>query len=176
MQFTRMAAWLVAGILLAAGPQKAPTAPVNLGFEAGHPGEPPSGWFVPQPSTAAGYKAELTAEGSKSGKYCAVISAKPDANVNAGFGNLMQQFDAAPYRGKMVRYRAAVRTQSAIGLGRAQLWMRIDRAGGVMGFFDNMQDRPIVSPEWKFYDITGTIDSDASLINIGLMLLGAGKV
>jgi C-terminal processing protease CtpA/Prc len=176
MQFTRTAAWLVAGILLAASPQKAPTGPVNLGFEAGHLGEPPSGWFVPRPSTAAGYKAELTADRPKSGKHCAVISAKPDANVSAGFGNLMQQFDAAPYRGKMVRYRTAVRTETSPGMGKAQLWMRVDRAGGVMGFFDNMQDRPIASPDWNFYDITGTVDSDAAVINIGLMLLGTGKV
>ena len=176
MQFTRLPTWLVAGMLLAAGPQKAPTGPVNLGFEDGAPGETPRGWFVPQPSTTAGYKAELTAAGPQSGKYCALISARPDANPNAGFGNLMQEFDAAPYRGKMVRFRAAVRTQSAFGTGRAQLWMRVDRTAGGMGFFDNMQDRPIASPEWKFYDITGTVDSDASLINIGIMLIGTAAV
>lgn len=168
--------WLVASILLAAGPQQVPTGPINLGFEDGHLGEPPAGWFVPRPSTAAGYKAELTVDKPKSGKYCAIISAKSDANLDASFGNLMQQFDAAPYRGKMVRFRAAIRTQTTLGMGKAQLWMRVDRSSGVMGFFDNMQDRPIVSAEWNFYDITGTIDSDASLVNIGIMLLGTGKV
>ena len=87
----------------------------------------------------------------------------------------MQAFDATPYRGKRVRFRAAVRTAGADANDRAQLWFRVDRTDHAMGFFDNMGDRPIRVPEWQYFDITGDIDSDAERINIGMMLIGKGK-
>ena len=57
----------------------------------------------------------------------------------------MQSIDATPYRGKRLRFRAAVKMAEAGAGGRAQLWFRVDLAaqGGTprTGFFDNMQDR-----------------------------------
>ncbi len=90
------------------------------------------------------------------------------------FGNLLQAIDARPWRGRIVRLRAAVRAEVA-GTGRAQLWLRVDRAGGGMGFFDNMGDRPITSPEWREYVLEGPVAGDAEQIYFGLMLLGEGK-
>ena len=87
----------------------------------------------------------------------------------------MQTFDAAAYRGKRVRFRAAVRLAAAGDDDRAQMWFRVDRTDGGMGFFDNMRDRPIRGVDWQYYDITGDVDSDAGRINIGLMLIGKGK-
>lgn len=75
---------------------------------------------------------------------------------NVAFGNVMQSIDATPLRGKRVRFRAAVRAE-----GRAQLWLRVDRQGGARGLFDNMQDRPILSAEWKEYEIEGPVADDA---------------
>jgi C-terminal processing protease CtpA/Prc len=150
-----------------------PTAIENAGFEKGSPGQAPPGWFVPQPVLDAGYVARTSGDDPKEGKQCAYVTltrAQSD-----GFGNVMQAIDATPYRGKMVRFRAAVKFDAGNGFGRAQLWLRIDRAGGVQGFFNNMGDRPITSPTWAFYDIVGDVASDAESINFGMMLVGTGK-
>ncbi len=81
--------------------------------------------------------------------------------------NLMQYFDAAPYRGKLVRMRGWIRTQ---GSGRAQMWLRVDLPDKKMGFFDNMGDRPVAGQtEWRAVEISGTVASDAVGIALGAM-------
>jgi C-terminal processing protease CtpA/Prc len=84
----------------------------------------------------------------------------------------MQAIDATSFRGRRVRFRASVRVESG---GRAQLWMRLDRAANKPGFFDNMMNRPITSGEWREYEIVGDIDEDATVLNIGMILPGKGR-
>ena len=95
------------------------------------------------------------------------------------FGNLMQSIDARPFRGKRLRFRAAVRTAELVGDGRAQLWFRVDRVStdgqNAVGAFDNMADRPIRDDQWKHFEIVQQIDDDAVRIAVGLLLLGTGK-
>ena len=166
----RKLAELIATVPVLIGIAFAQSAPQNLGFENGPPGAFPQGWVVPTP----GYAAILTSENAKAGAHCAELS-RSAGSTQGRFGNLMQTFDAAAYRGKHVRFRAAVRISSVARGDRAELWLRVDRQNGEMGFFDNMDDRPIREPEWRYYDITGDIESDAERINIGIMLLGSGK-
>lgn len=143
-------------------------APVNLDFESGASGAVPPGWIAP--GVAFGYPVNLAAEGCKQGKQCVRVSGKPES-ANA-FGNVMQTIDATAYRGKRVRLRGAVRVEGAGAF--AGLWMRVDRPARMMGFFDNMQDRPIHSAEWAYYEITGDIADDAATLNIGMLLRGEG--
>jgi hypothetical protein len=152
----------------------AQSGPQNLSFESGEAGAVPQGWKATSPRGSAnpGYAAKLTGENAKEGKYCAELASEGRA---AAFGNLMQVFDGTAYRGKRVRFRAAVRTDGQIS-GQGQLWFRVDRQGGEIGFFDNMGDRPIRDREWKYYEITGDIEPDAERINIGVILVGEGKV
>src|SRR5262245_47115508 len=75
--------------------------PVNLDLEEGKLGELPKGWIQPKTSVDAGYRVELTDEQPRSGKRCARIS-RDAKEKTPGFGNLVQQFDAAAYRGKRV--------------------------------------------------------------------------
>jgi hypothetical protein len=138
--------------------------PVNLDFEASEPGQPPAGWL----STVAGYRAETSTAAPKSGKRCAVLYAPSPAS---GFGVLMQTVDAAPYRGHRLRLSAALRAEGA----RAQLWLRVDRAGERTGFFDNMMDRPVTAADWQTVEIVGDVDDDAKSLNFGLLMLGGGK-
>jgi erythromycin esterase len=150
-------------------------APVpNLDFEQGELGSVPPGWFVPSTLSQAGYKAVITQEGCRTGS-CALITVPPTRPQNT-FGNLMRTMDAQPYRGKRVVFRAAVRVQTSDPVGRAQMWLRVDRTGGLMGHFDNMMDRPIRSAEWALYEIRGTVDADARAFNIGVMALGDARV
>ena len=88
------------------------------------------------------------------------------------FGNLVSQLDAAPYRGKEIKMRAAVKVAEGIG----QLWLRVDRAKNQYGFFDNMDDRPIKSGQWHYYEILGKIDKDAEQVVFGCFLRGGGQL
>lgn len=143
---------------------------VNLDFEQGTLGQVPDGWRCP---TTINYGVELTAEQPKAGKYAVVLYSKDSAATGAPFGNLMQAIDATPFRGRRVRFRASVRMEGA--MGRAQLWMRVDRTGNKSGFFDNMGNRPIRSNRWSEYEIVGDVEDDAEVLNIGMILIGQGK-
>ena len=147
--------------------------PSNLNFEEGTVGQVPSGWDSP---TRPNYAAELTEERPKSGKRAALLqSAQSAEGPGFGFGNLMQAVDATPFRGRRVRFRAAVRLETADPSARAQLWMRVDRGENKPGFFDNMGDRPVTDSEWKYYEIVGDVEDDAAVLNFGMILLGRGK-
>jgi len=151
----------------AAGAQVAGGEIRNAGFEAGERGAAPEGWSV-VPATA---RAEISEESPIEGRACAVLFRASEAD--GSFANIMQSVDAAAFRGKRVELSASVRFE---GVGRAQMWMRVDRPGGAMGFFDNMNDRPIRSEAWASYAIRGNIDADAERIVLGVMLLnGAGR-
>jgi C-terminal processing protease CtpA/Prc len=168
---------VIPALLVAAGMQGValatpqPPEPRTWDFERDTPGRVPDDWSVP----TAGTTAAVTAESPAEGKQCVELIKQGSPT----FGNLMQTFDATRYCGYRVRFSASVRIMAqgpwdAVH-GRAQLWMRVDRAGGRMGFFDNMGDRPIRSSEWNEYEIIGDIEPDAQHISIGLMIFGTGK-
>ncbi len=144
----------------------------NLDFEEGGVGSVPPGWFVP----TAGYQAKLADRHPHEGKQCVLLESDEMAANAAPFGNIMQVIDAKPYRGKLVRLKAAIRISPAGASDRAQMWFRVDREGRKMGFFNNMGDRPIRNQQWNYYKIEGDIDGDAVAINIGVMLLKRGRV
>jgi hypothetical protein len=93
-----------------------------------------------------------------------------------GFGGIVQSVDGAKYRGRGIKLKASVRADVSGLNNQGQLWLRVDRANGKTGFFNNMRNRPIKSRDWKEYEITGTVDEDASRIAFGCFLLGYGKV
>ncbi|MGP0069781.1 MAG: S41 family peptidase [Isosphaeraceae bacterium] len=163
---------LLALVSLGADPDR---GPVNPDLEGGTLGQVPSGWFVPIPSREGGYSAQLTEDRPKQGRRCVLLSGEAAKRPNASFGNLMQSFDATPYRGRRVRLRAEVRAQVAGAGNQAQLWLRVDRKGGRAGFLDNMADRPIVDAAWREYQIVGDVAEDAEGISIGLILIGNGR-
>jgi C-terminal processing protease CtpA/Prc len=165
----RLAAATIATALLAV-PSLAQSSPVKLGdpaphpanldFEEGEVGKAPPGWAAT--TASAGFPVVVTEENPKTGKRSAVLRPdKPTSQV----GILMQSVDATPYRGHRIRYRAALRAENA----PARLWLRVDRAGGQMGAFDNMMNRPVESSSWQTTEITADVDDDALTINFGLL-------
>ena len=152
----------------------------DSGLEDPAVGKKPAAWFLPGVfyTTELGYKVESETKAVFAGERCARLE-RVDPKGNAAFGNLMQVIDATPYRGKRIRYRAAVRAEVEGEKNTAQLWLRVDRVDKnkkeVMGFFDNMYDRPIRSNEWRHYEIIGDIATDANDICLGMILAGSGK-
>jgi len=157
---------LIAAALAAVALARPPGPGWHHDFETDPVGAAPAGWFVPGAIT--GTTARVSDVDPADGVRCVEIVKKG----TGGFGNLMQSFDAAPYRGKRVRLTASVRVRGTGPSSRAQMWMRVDRAGGQTGFFDNMFERPIRSSQWSGYRIIGDVEPDADRINVGLMVFG----
>ncbi len=158
--------------------------PVNLDFEQGTRDDPPIGWSVP--TRGLGFSAELVEGAGKTGKRAAVlrdvIAIKP---TGLRFGNLMQAIDAAPFRGRRVRLRAAMRLEANAPKTSAALWMRVDGQNGQLTFFDSTNERSVsfdntverstTSGEWQYYEIIGDVEEDAAVLNVGMLMRGLGK-
>lgn len=148
--------------------------PLNLNFDQGAEGKLPPAWFVPALPHEADQWAQITREGCRSDSSCAVVLVPRNAPVPVG--NLMQSFSAKAYRGKTVRLRAWLRLESADAGDRGQMWLSIDRPKDQRGFFDNMSDRPVRSPEWTQCEIVTRVENDATYVKFGVMSIGKGRV
>jgi hypothetical protein len=150
------------------------SGPANLKFDQGIAGKLPDGWFVPALPQDADHWAQLRRNGCMTHHDCAVVLVPDNAPVQVG--NLMQSFRAAAYRGKTVRLTAWLRLESVAAEDRAQMWLGVDRVDDKKGFFDDMSNRPVRSPEWTFSEIRARIDSDATSVKFGIMSIGRGRV
>lgn len=154
-----------------------PAAPVNLDFEAGTPGEMPTGWRLASSQAQPGISARIVTDDRSSGAQSVVLTREPAAAAGASL-NLLQLVDATAYRGRRVRFRMAVRTEAATA--PAQMWMRVDGAEPAGGtapslFLDTMDDRPITGQQWRHYEIVADVPQAAARIIIGVYLVGVGK-
>lgn len=159
---------------------QAPAAPIaNAGFEEGAPDEFPRGWgeSIDGSRTAGGapmvYRAVVDSVNPREGRGSARLERAGEAGAEAPFGTIAQALDATSYRGRRVRLTAAVRVGAPVG--QVGLWLRVEREGGRLGFFDNMANRPITGAEWADYVIEGDVAADAEGIALGLLLVGEGR-
>lgn len=149
-------------------------APIaNPGFELADANGIPNGWSFPPVLAKAGFAVGVADQACHSGMRCAVLTGTPNAPPNM-FGNLMQTLPASGYIGHRVRLRASIRVEGA--QTRAQMWLRVDRADNSMAFLENMGSRPIISSEWKTYDIETNVPADAARFALGFLVFGPGKV
>ena len=150
------------------------SGPVNLTFEDGTPGKVPPGWFVAASPKDGDHWSALRRDGCRDGHTgahaCAVVLVPPNASTN--FSELMQNFSAAPFRGKTIQLRAWLRLEGA-RTDSGQLWLQVDRAQE-RGF--NLKDRSVDSAKWTRCEITTRVDYDATFIYFGVILNGKGRV
>ena len=78
------------------------------------------------------------------------------------------------YEGHRFRMQAKVKAEAADDSAAARLWARVDKAQGY-GFFNNMDDRPVRSTDWKTYTIEGVIDPAAQQMVVGALVTLNGK-
>ncbi len=169
--------------LAGAAPAAEEPAPAiaNPGFEEGQAGQPPPHWFTgvagatappgtPQPA----YRTVIDRDDPQSGTASARLERIPGAEGQSAFGSFSQTIDATPFRGRRIRLTASARADAAI-TGALGLWLRVDRPGGILGFFDNMQDRPITGTDWADYSIEGLVAPDAERVVFGSLLVGTGR-
>lgn len=157
---------------------QAPVELANPGFEDGAPGAAPPGWGNPADSATPGgaqtspYRVVLDTDNPREGHASARL-AREGESAASPFGAMAQTVDAKPYRGRRVRLTGAVRAAAAQA-AQVGLWLRVDREGGRLGFFDNMSGRPITDTQWADYSIEGDVAPDAERIVLGLLVVGDG--
>jgi hypothetical protein len=136
--------------------------------------EMPKGWFMAG-SKPAEYESGIDSGNAYGGLPSAYLRSKK-AQVETGFGTMMQNFSAEQYVGKRVRLSAFVKSEN---IDRwAGLWMRIDgKSGQAPLAFDNMQDRPVKGTSaWRNYEVVLDVPSGATGIFFGVLLDGPGTV
>lgn len=134
--------------------------------------QPIPGWFFPTPCRDAGYRVEIDSLERCDGRRSAVIDCRVEQP--GLIGNLMQTLDATGYRNKTVRLTAALRADVADDGGQVQMWLRIDDEDMGIGFFDNMEDRPVRTNDWQYVVIVARVPRNAQFINFGAYLRGTG--
>jgi hypothetical protein len=160
---------MLAGLLPAAL-----VAQTNLQFQQGEPLQSPPGWFVLDAVQDTEYLAEWHAN-CRDDAPCAVL-AGPATATAGNLGSLLQDFDAAPFRGKRVKLRAWIKLEAGALGDKAHMLLRVNWPNAGTGSPDSMDDRPIESSEWKSYEIRGVVAPDAASIRIGVALYGRGRV
>jgi hypothetical protein len=148
------------------------SAPANLSFKAGV-GTPSSGWFIPAAVQRTGYQTRVRRDGCHDGQQCAVLESTQSEGTDPG--NLMQRFRADPYKGKAIKVRAWLRSESTDPKSDVELWMRVDRKGGLSDLFDT-SDIPLNPGSWQLRELTGVINADADSISFGVFSRGAKRV
>jgi hypothetical protein len=133
----------------------------------------PNGWIL-SGTNAKNYGVALSHKSVHSGKTSAVLGSRTDGAH--GFGTLMQEVGALPWRGKRVRLSAFVHSQKVAGW--AGLWMRVDGPDRSRPLaFDNMQERPIRGDSgWVEHSVVLDVPAEALAIAFGVLLHGSGRV
>jgi len=105
--------------------------------------------------------------------YRSIRLNKPDILFfKNSYGAIANGLDAIPCRGKTIKLKAAVKVSKGMG----QLWLRVDRTGKKAGFFDDMDEKPIQSNQWNYYEISGPVAKDAEKIYYGCLLRETGQL
>ena len=145
--------------------------PINLGFRENDLFGRPKGWFG---DTRPGY-VMAAAENCRTLTARCVVLRYDGVSEPIDLGGVHQSFSANELRGKQIRYRAWVQVDDP-AKARAQIFVRVDRQNGTVGFHDYSHDRPVRSRDWTQMLVTGKIDADAVTITIGVLLGGRGAV
>jgi hypothetical protein len=133
-------------------------------FAVGSHGSAAEGWFVPPGFEH--YQVSWIDFPFAESRGCVVLKPGPCSGANPG--NVMQTLDATPLRDKLVRYKAAVNTAPG---ATARLWLRVDRPGGQLGFFENMSARHIATDgTWDYFEIDGFVHADALAVSLGVLV------
>jgi len=103
------------------------------------------------------------------------INAFESVNKTSSFGNVISNLEASAFLGKEFKFSAWVKLKKGSS-GTGHLWFRVDNTDKSYGFFENMQNNPIVENSWKEYQITGTVDEKAGFLVFGSFLNGKGAL
>ncbi len=132
------------------------------------------GWIITG-SMPKLYSVLMDQENNYNGGKSVVIKSKAEILEAGAFCTMFQQFKAAAYIGKRVRFSGYLKTEEVKEWGG--IWMRMNSTTADILKIDNMQDRPIKeTTDWTYYSIVLDVPENSAIINIGLLLNGTGKL
>ena len=148
---------LVLGFAVLAG--AAPVAgPLDI---AGTAGSPAAGWDL-QSTPAGSVSASVQAHDCHTATAC--IAFTPSGNSFSS-ANVSRAFDATPYRGKRIRFRAFARVAQAANDGVFTA-LTVLRPGGLAGYTERAADRAVRDTAWQPIDIVADVAGDAETITV----------
>ena len=149
--------------------------PTNLNFENNEVGETPADWMVWSKFKRLGAEFVVTNENPYQGNNSAVVHREEDYPYGEIGPNLKQFIDAAPYRGKTIRFRAAAKAEiSPASFAFLRLTIdptvheNIHRQNSA--FFDSLDNYRVTSSEWHIYEIEAKVSEAAHVISYGIYL------
>lgn len=95
-------------------------------------------------------------------------------NAQQNWGACSQKLDVKNYTGMRFKLHGKLRAEVEDDSASAHLWLRVDKANGY-NYFDDMQDRPVRSPEWKEYVLESTFKAGSEQIAFGAFCVLNGK-
>ncbi len=95
-------------------------------------------------------------------------------NAQKNWASWSHTISTKGYEGKKFRVVADVRAEPSDDSAAARIWARVDKSSGY-GFFNNMEKSPIRSKAWQTYAIEGNIDSAATKLVVGALVMLNGK-
>lgn len=132
------------------------------------------GWIM-SGSTPKKYEYGLDRAVFFQGTRSVFLRSREAGRDDGDFGTVMQQFRAARWVGKRIRFSSFVKAENVTGWGG--LWMRIDSSAVNTLKFDNMQNRPIRGTSgWNCYSVVLDVPEGSIIISMGMLLGGAGKL
>jgi hypothetical protein len=145
-------------------------------FERDSTGTMPKDWGARR-SLKDGYRIEVATAAARTGRQGLAISMDHAPGSGVAFGSTGVRIPAEPFRGRRIKFEGWGRfiPQSGLGGGKGQFWVRVDRPNGLMGGFDNMDDRPIATDTWTQGVITVDVAADADTVLIGGLMTGVGR-
>lgn len=132
----------------------------------------PKGWFTGFTSNQPSYHVTLDSSVKQNGKYALALQ---KLNDGAGFGACTYVIEAR-YTAKKIKLKGFLKTENVTD-GYGGLWMRIDGESGMLAF-DNMGNRGVTgTTDWQPFIIELNYNAEeATLINVGALLVGNGKL
>jgi hypothetical protein len=139
--------------------------PVNLSFEAGPAGAPPSGWGVSSSHEGA-VVVQTVAEGCPEAAHCAKLTSKESG---PGYDALLELVRADVYRGRRIRLRATIRKTE--GVGKALLYIQVNRPDS----HSETQTGQAAGASWRTDSLYIDVPKDAESIQFGLAVSGPSE-
>jgi hypothetical protein len=129
----------------------------------------PAPWVVTGPAAAKFVGGVDQSGATRGAKF--IRNASDDPKL---WGALSQGISAQNYRGQRLRFSARVRTENVTNW--AGLWMRVDRAGKPVAFYNSV-DKPIRgTTNWQDRSVVLDVPADADTIVFGVIDSGKGQV
>jgi carboxyl-terminal processing protease len=148
------------------------SAPTNLDFEDGPVGGTPAGWRSwPSPF----YRLRLVDSGAPHGRR-AVLLEPTDPRFQPDNASMLQTIDATPFRGKVLRYSAWVRTALSDTSAWVGLVFSVNPSLQTEGSRRDPRDPLIRASDWREYQVVAPVSPDAATLDLGVQVVGGGRV